>query len=110
MVCRTWGRGSGDGIDRAVLEAGVGNSGTVLEAGSTETGRSRSEIGDAASVPSQVQQGPQRTEERLRRRRTDGEATGGTGTDAELCAGSGAAVVANSDAAKIPVDASQGRF
>jgi hypothetical protein len=41
MAARTRGRGSGDGIDGAILETGVGSAGAVLETDAPEAGRRR---------------------------------------------------------------------
>src|ERR1039457_6398989 len=68
------GRGSSHGIDRAVLEAGVGNAGAVLEAGAPKAGGGQQDVRHAASVPSQVQPRAAWAKERFRRRRTDDQA------------------------------------
>src|SRR5260370_36783753 len=108
MAVPDGGRGSGDGIDGAVLEAGVGSVGAVLEAGAPEAGGGDQDVRHAAPVPSQVQPRAAGAKERLRRRRADDQTAGGAGTGVELRAGSGTAVVANGDAAQIPVNARQG--
>src|ERR1019366_4069163 len=104
------GRRSSHGIDRAVLEAGVGNTGAVLEAGAPEAGGGPPDGRHAAPVPSQEQPRAAWAKERSRRRRTDDQAVGGARTGAELRAGSGTAALANGDAAEAPVDAHQGGF
>src|SRR5674476_1523490 len=102
------GRRSGHGIDRTVLEAGVGNVGAVLEARAPAAGGSQPDVRYAAPVPSQEQPWAAREKERFPRRRKDGQATGGAGTGFELRAGCGTAALANGDAAEAPVDARQG--
>src|SRR5450759_1576422 len=104
------GRRSRHGIDRAVLETGVGHAGTVLEAGAPAAGGSRPDVRHPTPVPSQEQSRAARAKERFSRWRKDGQATGGARTGFELCAGPGAAALANGDAAEAPVDAYQGWF
>src|SRR5665811_2472022 len=87
------GRRSGHGIDRAVLEAGVGSAGAVLEAGAPEAGGGRPDVRYAAPVPSQEQSRVARAKERFPRRRTDDQAAGGAGVGFELRAGCGTAAV-----------------
>src|ERR1035437_4628448 len=55
MAGAAGGRGSSYGIDRAVLEAGVGSTGAVLEARAPEAGGGRPDARHAASVPDQIQ-------------------------------------------------------
>src|ERR1019366_444583 len=102
------GRRSSHGIDRAVLEAGVGNAGAVLEAEAREAGGGRQDVRHVAPVPSQEQPRSARAKERLRRRREDGQAAGGERVGAELRAGSGTAALANGNEAQGPTDAHQG--
>src|ERR1700688_1927647 len=97
------GGGSSDGIDRAVLEAGMGSVGAVLEACAPEPGRGDQDVRHAAPVPGQIQPRAAGAKERLRRRRTDDQTAGGARVGIELRAGSGAAAVANGDAAQAPV-------
>src|SRR5450759_4129752 len=52
------GRRSSDGIDRAVLEAGVGNAGAVLEAEAPAAGGGRQDVRHVAPVPSPSNHGP----------------------------------------------------
>src|ERR1019366_4980519 len=110
MAGATGGRRSRHGIDRPVLEAGVGNAGVVLETGAAAAGGGPQDVGHTPPVPSQEQPRAAREKERFRRRRTDGQAAGGARTGFELRAGSGTAAVANGDAAEAPVDAGQGGF
>src|SRR5215471_17939938 len=49
MAARTRSRRSGDGIDGAVLETGLGSARAILEADAPETGRRRPDVGNAAS-------------------------------------------------------------
>src|ERR1017187_2638724 len=104
------GRRSSHGIDRSVLEAGVGNVGAVLEAGAPAAGGGTEDGRHTAPVPGQEQSRAARAQERFPRCRKDGQATGGAGTGFEFRAGSGAAAVANGDEAKVPIDAHQGEF
>src|SRR5260370_37636605 len=101
------GRGSGDGIDGAVLEAGVGSAGAVLAASAAEAGGSDQDVGHAAPVPSPFQPRTAGAKERLRRRRTDAQTAGGAGTGIEVRAGCGAAAVWHGDGAQIPGKARQ---
>src|ERR1017187_3446631 len=101
------GRGSRHGIDRAVLETGVGSAGAVLEAGAPEARGSRQDVRRAALMPGQVQPRAARAKELLRRRRTDDQPAGGAGAGFELRTGCGTAAVANRDAAQAPVDPRQ---
>src|SRR5665811_107928 len=110
MAGRAGGRRSSHGIDRAVLEAGVGSAGAVLEASASEAGGGQQDVRHAASVPSQEQPRAAWAKERFRRWRTDDQAAGGAGTGVELRAGSGTAALANGDEAEAPVDAGQGGF
>ncbi len=99
------GRGSGDGVDGAVLAAGVGGARTRLAARPPHAGRGESDGGHAALGASVVESGAPRAEAGLRGCRTPGEAVGGAGADAELCAGRRAAAVADGDAAQVSADA-----
>src|SRR5258708_32302786 len=78
------GRGSGDGIDGAVLEAGVGSAGAVLAASAAEAGGSDPDVGHAAPAPSQFQPRAAGAKERLRRRRADAQTAAGARTDGDL--------------------------
>src|SRR5688572_24798809 len=78
------GRGSGDGIDRAVLAAGVGDAGTGLATARPCAGGRRSVVGRAASGAGAVEPGGPRPQARLSGRRTVGEAARRTGTDPEF--------------------------
>src|ERR1035437_9989972 len=102
------GRRSRHGIDRPVLEAGVGNVGAVLETGAPAAGGGTQDGRHTAPVPSQEQSRAARAQERFRRRRTDDQAAGGARTGSELRAGSPTAALANGDEAEAPVDAPQG--
>src|ERR1700716_72189 len=46
MAHRAAGRGSGDGIDRAILEACLGSAGAILEGDVSESGRWKADVGD----------------------------------------------------------------
>src|ERR1035441_8851562 len=107
MAGAAGGRGSSYEIDRAVLEAGVGSTGAVLEARAPEAGGGRPDVRHAASVPDQIQPRAARAKERVRRRRTEDQTAGGAGTGFELRAGSGTTALANGEAAQVPVDARQ---
>src|SRR2546422_9110895 len=99
MAGRAGGGRSSDGIDGAVLEAGMGSAGTILEACPPEGGGGRQDVRQVASVPSQVQPGAARAKERLRRRRAVAQTAGSAGTGVELRARSPAAAVADGDEA-----------
>src|SRR6266852_7636708 len=58
MAGRAGDRGGSDGIDRAILEAGVGSAGAVLEAGATAARRGHQDVRQAALVPGQINRGP----------------------------------------------------
>src|SRR6266581_9038734 len=92
MAGGTGGRRSSHGIDRAVLEAGMGSVGAVLEALAPAAGGGRQDERYAAPVPSQKQPRAAWEKERFWRWRTDDQAVGGGRTAMELRAGSGAAV------------------
>src|SRR5450432_53943 len=110
MAGAAGGRRSSHGIDRTVLEAGVGSAGAVLEASTPEAGGGQQDVRHAAPVPSQVQPRAAWAKERFCRRRTDDQAAGGAGTGFELRTGCGTAALANGDEAEAPVDARQGGF
>src|ERR1035438_8176728 len=97
------GRRSSHGIDRSVLEAGMGNVGAVLEVGAPAAGGGTEDGRHTAPVPGQEQSRAARAQERFPRRRTDDQATGGAGTGFEFRAGSGTAAMANGDEAEAPV-------
>src|SRR5256885_5076031 len=102
MATRARGRGSGHGIDGAILETGLGSAGTVLETDAPETGRRRPEVGNTASGAGAVQSRAAGAQERFPRCRTSGQAAGGPGIDFELCARCRTASVADGDAEKVP--------
>src|ERR1700751_2514953 len=104
MAARARGRGSGHGIDGAILETRVGSAGTVLETNTPEAGRRKSEVRNVAFGAGAVQSRATGTQEGFPRCRTSGEAAGGPGIDSELCARCRAASVADSDAEKVPID------
>src|SRR5688572_26123188 len=108
MADRARGRGSSHGIDRAILETGVGSIGALLEAGARKARWDHAYFGDAAPMPSQIQSRTAGEKERFRRQRTDDQTAGGAGVGVELCAGSGTASVANCNAAQASVDTGQG--
>src|SRR6267142_6369376 len=105
MAARARGRGSGHGIDGAILETGVGSAGTALETATPEAGRRKPEVGNAAFGAGAIQSRTAGTQEGFPRCRTPGEAAGGPGIDSELCARCRAAFVADGNAPKVPVDA-----
>src|ERR1035441_6288419 len=104
------GRRSSHGIDRTVLEAGVGSAGVVLEGGAPAAGGGPRDARHTAPVPGQEQSRAAWAQERLRRRRTDDQAVGGARAGSELRAGSPTAALANGDETEAPVDAHQGGF
>src|SRR2546430_717001 len=86
LAARERGRGSSHGIDGAILETGVGSAGKVLEADTREARRREAQVRNVASGAGAVQSRTTGTQEGFRRRRTPGEAAGGSGIDSELCA------------------------
>src|SRR5690349_5690390 len=104
MAARAAGRGSGHGIDRTILETGLGNTGAVLAADLPEAGRRQPDVGSAPSCPGAVQSRAARAQAGFPRCRATGEAAGGTGADLELCARRRTATVVIGDAQKVPVD------
>ena len=102
---RARSRGSRDGIDRAVLAAGVGSAGAVLAAAAPGGRGRRADVGHAASGAGAVESGPRRTEEGFPGCRTIGEAAGRPGADVEFCARRRAAALADRDAAQVSGDA-----
>src|SRR5438094_357268 len=108
MAARARGRGSGHGIDGAILETGVGSAGTALETATPEAGRRKPEVGNSAFGTGAIQSRTAGTQEGFPRCRTPGEAAGGSGIDSEFCTRYRAASVADGDAPKVPVDARSG--
>src|ERR1700694_2400127 len=98
------GRGSCDGIHRAVLAARVGSVGAVLAADSPAAGGPQSDVGHAAPGPGPVESRAARAEAGFPRCRTVGQAAGGAGADPQLCARRGATALADGDAPKVPGD------
>src|SRR5260370_37961302 len=84
MAHRAAGRGSGDGIDRAILEACLGSAGAILEGDVSESGRCKADVGDTTSGTSLVQSRAARAQDRFSRLRTSGEAARITGARLEL--------------------------
>src|SRR5882672_6533264 len=70
MAHRAAGRGSGDGIDRAILEACLGSAGAILEGDVSESGRCKADVGDPTSGTSLVQSRAARAQDRFSRLRT----------------------------------------
>src|SRR6185503_11992825 len=108
MAARTRGRGSGDGIDGAVLETGLGSTGAILEADAPETRRRRPDVGNATSGTGTIEPRTSGAQEGLPRCRTAGEAAGGTRADSEFCTRCRAASVADGDAPKVSTNAKPG--
>src|ERR1700745_1703179 len=98
---RATGRGSGDGIDRAILEACLGSAGTILEADVSESRRCRPDVRNTASGASLVQSRAARAQDRLSRRRTFGETTRIAGASFWVRARYGTAPMANTTPDKI---------
>src|SRR6516164_11761428 len=105
MVARARGRGSGHGIDGAILETRVGSTGTVLETATPKAGGRKPDVRNAASGAGAIEPWAARTQERFSGCRTPGEAAGGPGIDSELCARCRAASVADSGPQEVPVEA-----
>src|SRR6476646_4649147 len=108
MAARTISRRSGDGIDGAVLETGLGSAGAILEADAPETGRRRPDVGNAASGTGAIEPRASGAQEGFPKCRTAGEAAGGTRVEAEFCARCRAASVADGDAPKVSANAKPG--
>src|SRR6516164_9393620 len=108
LARRARGRGSGYGINGTILATGVGSIGKVLEANTREAGRSKPEVGKAASGAGAIQSRAAGTQERFPRCWTPGEATGGPGIDSELCARCRAASMANGNTQEVSVEARSG--
>src|SRR5882762_9420459 len=107
MAARARGRGSSHGIDGPILETSVGSAGKVLEAVTREARRRKAEVRNVASGSSAIEPRTSGAQEGFSRCRTPGETAGGPGTDSELCARCRAASVADGDAEKVPVDATE---
>src|SRR3982750_1036572 len=107
MAGRQRDRGSGHGVDRAVLETSVGSVRTPLAAGQPSES-SWSEVRIATAGPSEVQSRATRTQERLCRCRTPAQAAGCERISAELCTRPGATPVEDRFAAETAVDACPG--
>src|SRR6266496_3376880 len=88
MADRARGRGSRDGIDRAILEAGLGSTGTVLETERPKTRNYRPDVRNVASGAGTIESRSPWTQEGFTRCRT--------------------ASLAHSDAQEIPIDAQSG--
>src|SRR5438477_7347963 len=107
MVGRRTSRGSGHGIDRAILATRLGDAGAGVEA---ETGSSpqRSQVGPTASGAGSVESRSGRTEEGFPRCRTISETFGRSGTQTEFRTGCRAALVADNNEAQTSVNAESG--
>src|SRR5262249_54732031 len=103
LVGRRTSRGSGDGIDRAVLATRMGDAGAAVEAETTS--RRRSQIGPAASGAGAIESRGGGTEEGFSRCRTISQAAGRSGTQTEFRTGCRAAIVADDHEAQAPIDA-----
>src|SRR5215470_674280 len=104
MAARARGRGSGHGINGAILETRVGSAGKILETDMREAGRRKTEVGNVTLGAGTVQSRTTGTQEGFRRRRTLGEAAGGPGIGFELCARCRAASLADGNAQEVPVE------
>src|SRR6266487_1637927 len=102
MADRAACRGSGDGIHSAILETGLGSTGTVLEADLPEAGRCWPDVRSAASGTGAIESRAAGAEEGFPRCGTTGEAVRGPGADLELCARYRTAIVAHRNAQKVP--------
>src|SRR5215472_571634 len=105
MADRAASRGSGDGIQVAILETGMGSAGTILETEVSGARRSRPDVGNLASGTSLVQSWSARAQKRLSRCGTFGKAACVSGADLELCARYRTASVADTHAHKVSTDA-----
>src|ERR1700746_821253 len=107
MAQRAAGRRNGDGIHGPILEAGLGSTGAVLEAGPSESGRCREDVGNTPSGASVVQSRTARAQERFSRRRALSEAARIAGASLELCTRCRTAPVADTPAHPVSTDACQ---
>src|SRR6516164_5170072 len=105
MADRARGRRSGDGIDRTVLETGVGSTGTLLEANLPKTGRCPASLGSTASRPGAVESWSAGTEAGFPRCGTTGQAACGSRARLEFCAGFRTTPMADRNAQQVPVNA-----
>src|SRR5215469_715302 len=108
MADRAASRRSGDGIHRAILEAGLGRVRTVVETNLREAGRSRPDVGKLTSGASLVQSWSTRAQARLPRCRAFSEAAGIAGASLELRAGYRATPVADTHAHTVSTNAGKG--
>src|SRR5215472_16086917 len=109
MAARARGRGSSYGINGAILEAGLGSTGTVLETVAPEAGRRTPEVGNVSSGPGAVQSWAAGTQEGFPRCRTPSEAVGGPKIESELCARPRTEALADGGTPKASADAEPGR-
>src|SRR6266478_1484517 len=107
MADRAASRGSGDGIDGAILATGLGSTGTVLAGNQPEAGRCRPDVGSATSGAGAIQSRAAGTQEGFPRCRTSGKATGSQRADPEFCARRRTATVAHGHTPKVPADTRQ---
>src|SRR5687768_11475452 len=108
MARRARGRGSGDGVDRAVLATGVGGAGAVLETEAPDAAGCEPCLRHTAPCTSAIESGRRRAKTRLSRRGAFGEALGRAGTDSQFCARRRAAALADRDAPQVPDHAQPG--
>src|SRR5260370_31279312 len=104
MVRRAGGRGSSDGVNRAILETGLGSTGTVLEADLPEAGRCWPDVRSAASGTGAIESRAAGAEEGFPRCGTAGEAVRGPGPDLEPFARYPTTTVADRNAQKVTID------
>src|SRR6266536_1999441 len=86
MADRARGRGSGHGINGAILETRVGSARTVLETNMSEAERRKPEVANAAFGAGAIESRATGPQEGFPRCRKAGEAAGGSGINSELCA------------------------
>src|SRR6516162_3647640 len=108
MADRAGRRGNRDGINRAILEAGVGSTRTVLETELPKARRSELDVGNVTSSASAIESRTAGTKEGFRGRGAVGEATGGKRADPELCPRCRATALAGGHTAKVPADTRPG--
>src|SRR5262252_5582124 len=104
MATGVAGRGSCNGIDRAILETNLGSTGAPLETDLPKAGRCQPDDGSPTSGAAAVESRAARAQAGFPRRGTAGEAVGVSGTSLELCAGCRTASLAHRDARKVPID------
>src|SRR5260370_27910503 len=108
MADRARGRGSRDGIDRAILEARLGSTGTVLETERPKTRNYRPDVRNVASGAGTIESRSPWTQEGFSWCRTPGEAASSKRVESKFCTRCRTASLAHSDSQEVPTDAQPG--